>query len=64
MLASGMEVGINEGYEKLDELLADGPGLSAWIPPRSTAGSPAGSPSASRGRRLGRPRAGRRLGRA
>lgn len=24
MLASGMEVGINEGYEKLDELLAEG----------------------------------------
>jgi uncharacterized protein YndB with AHSA1/START domain len=24
MLASGMEVGINEGYEKLDELLAAG----------------------------------------
>jgi len=24
MMASGMEVGINEGYEKLDELLADG----------------------------------------
>ena len=24
MMASGMEVGINEGYEKLDELLAAG----------------------------------------
>ena len=24
MMASGMEVGINEGYEKLDELLAEG----------------------------------------
>ena len=24
MMASGMEVGINEGYEKLDELLAGG----------------------------------------
>lgn len=24
MLASGMEVGVNEGYEKLDELLAEG----------------------------------------
>jgi hypothetical protein len=24
MLASGMEVGINEGYEKLDELLESG----------------------------------------
>jgi uncharacterized protein YndB with AHSA1/START domain len=24
MMASGMEVGVNEGYEKLDELLADG----------------------------------------
>ncbi len=24
MLASGMEVGVNEGYEKLDEMLADG----------------------------------------
>jgi hypothetical protein len=24
MLASGMEVGVNEGYEKLDELLARG----------------------------------------
>ena len=24
MLASGMEVGVHEGYEKLDEMLAEG----------------------------------------
>ena len=42
MMASGMEVGINEGYEKLDELL----GGARTDPGRaSTAGSPASSPT-------------------
>ena len=63
MLASGMEVGINEGYEKLDELLAAGR-AERMTPPRSTAGSRPASPSGSGRRRLGRPRTGRGVGRA
>ena len=63
MLASGMEVGINEGYEKLDELLAAGRSMSA--PPRSTAGwrRRLHRPGAGYDR-LGRPGPGRGLGRA
>ena len=62
ILASGMEVGVIEGYEKLDELLER---ASHERPPRSTAGWRAGfTEPGRRGVRLGRTRAGRRLDRA
>ena len=63
MMASGMEVGINEGYEKLDELLERGPAHER--PPTSTAGWPAGFTDRVRGASdWDAPGPGRGLGRA
>src|SRR3954453_1997465 len=67
MLASGMETGVKEGYDALDELLAKGAGAcpSRSSRPRSTGASPVRSPNGSaecprrRGRTKRRCRTGR-----
>ena len=61
-LRSGMEIGVNEGYAKLDKMLADG---TVWTgPPSGTARSAAAFTDRVRGTRVvGRAVAGRRVDR-
>ena len=63
ILSSGMEVGVDEGYEKLDELLSAGAGMTARRGAPRIAGG-VHRPGAGGASDLGRPRPGRGLGRA